>query len=106
MVDLKLITNNLISTNVSVIFYKEDEYGKITKFTKTLQNIKETASYEDIYAAATGISKLYDFDHYDVKLITTNLIENDVLNTTDEKDLETLEEMEIESEENSENQTF
>lgn len=104
MIDPKLITNNLISTNVSVIFYKEDEYGKISKFTKTLQNIKETASYEDIYAAATGISKLYDFDHYDVKLITTNLIENDVVNTTDEDNLETLEEME--TEENTENETL
>lgn len=102
MIDPKLITNNLISTNVSVIFYKEDEFGKVSKFTKTLQNIKETASYEDIYAAATGISKLYDFDHYDVKLITTNLIKNDVVNTTEEE-LETLEEI---VEEDTDNETF
>ena len=45
MKDSRLITNNLISTNVSIIFYIEDEFGKISKFTKTLSNIKETASY-------------------------------------------------------------
>lgn len=84
MKDSRLITNNLISTNVSIIFYIEDEFGKISKFTKTLSNIKETASYEDIYAAASAVAKLYDYNKYDIKLITTNLIENDVFQTLEE----------------------
>ena len=84
MKDSRLITNNLISTNVSIIFYIEDEFGKISKFTKTLSNIKETASYENIYAAASAVAKLYDYDKYDVKLITTNLIQDDVFQTLEE----------------------
>lgn len=98
MQDPKLITNNLISTNVSIIFFVEDpSSGAVSKFTKSLSNIKETASYEDIYNAAAAIAKLYDYTKYDVKLISTTLIENDVtqiienitVDNTQEENIET-----------------
>lgn len=81
----RLITKNVVSTNLCIVFSIEDEFGKTSKFTKTLSNINETASYENIYAAASAVAKLYDYDNYDVKLVTTNLIENDVPQTLDEE---------------------
>ncbi len=81
----RLITKNVVSTNLCIVFSIEDEFGKTSKFTKTLSNINETASYENIYAAASAVAKLYDYDKYDVKLVTTNLIENDVPQTLEEE---------------------
>lgn len=83
MENSRLITKNVINTNLCIVFSVEDEFGKTSKFTKTLSNVKENTSYENIYAAASAISKLYDHDSYDVKLVTTNLIEN---NITQEED--------------------
>lgn len=84
----RLITKNVISTNLCIVFSVEDEFGKTSKFTKTLSNINETASYENIYAAASAVAKLYNYDRYDVKLVTTNLIENDVPQTLEEASIE------------------
>lgn len=96
MLETRLINHNLVSTNVSITFSKEDELGKTKKFSKTLSDVKETASYEDIYAAASAIAKLYDYETFDVKLISTHLIENnDTANTLEENEnhISTLEEL-------------
>lgn len=77
MINSRIVANNILSTDVSITFHVEDEFGKLYKFVKTLTNIKDTASYEDIYEAANAISKLYEHTSYDVKLITTNLIQKD-----------------------------
>lgn len=98
MQDPKLITNKLICTNVSIIFFIEDPTSRnISKFTKTLSNIKETASYEDIYNAADSIAKLYDYTKYDVKLISTTLIENDVTKIMENIQMEDNQEENIET---------
>lgn len=73
----RAITNTLLSTNVTITFQTEDESGKIVKYSRTLTDIKQGASKDDIYAAAEAISKLYENNGYDVKLITTNLIDNE-----------------------------
>lgn len=78
MKNSKLIINKSVSTNVSITFYNKDNSGKTSKFTRTISNIKETASYEDIYNAALSISKLYDYTKFDIKLISTTLMENDL----------------------------
>lgn len=75
--DLRAITNTLISTNVTITFQTQDEFGKTVKYSRTLTDIKQDASKDDIYAAAEAISKLYENNGYDVKLITTNLIDNE-----------------------------
>ena len=92
MINSRMVANNIISTDVSITFHVEDDFGKIFKFVKTLTNIKDTASYEDIYNAASSIAKLYDHSAYNVKLITTNLIQKDDSETL----VETLEEPVVE----------
>ena len=79
-----LVNNNLLSKSVTISFQIEGEYGKIYKFTKTLSNITKNASNEDIYNAAAAIAMLYEHDKFDVKLTTTNLIENEILEILEE----------------------
>lgn len=86
MNDSYVVTTNLLSTNVSIIFYIEDETGKVSKFTKTISNILETASHDDIFAAAAAVAKLYKHDKFDVKLVTTNLLEDEILETVEEEE--------------------
>lgn len=91
MINSRTVANNVLSTDVSITFHVEDEFGKTNKFMKTLTNIKDTASYEEIYNAASSIAKLYDHDAYDVKLITTNLLQKDFTDELAEKDIQTTE---------------
>ncbi len=81
------INDNLLSRNVSIVFQTTDSDGKIYKFTKTLLNITETASNSDIHAAASAIAKLYQHDEFSVRLITTNILENDTIIETPEETL-------------------
>lgn len=96
MLETRLINHNLIGTNVSITFFKEDEFGKIKRFSKTLTDVRETASYEEIYAAAAAIAKLYDYKTFDVKLISTHLIQendSDINSEYTENEISTLEEV-------------
>ncbi len=74
----RAVSEKRVSRNVAITFRKEDHENKVRKFSRTFTNIKDTAEKEDIHAAAEALSKLYDYDDYDVKIITTNLLEDDL----------------------------
>ena len=110
MLTSRLIVDNVETTNLSISFQNEKD-GITEKFTRSLVNIRETASYDDICSAGRAISKLYEHTKYEIKLITTNLIMDDSeeeildenaqvqtleeIDETQQEETETLEETEI-----------
>lgn len=75
--DSRMVTSTALGTNLVITFYSEDEFGVTKRTTRTIAGIKQGASNDDINAAAKAVAQLIDHTRYDVKVVTTNLIEDD-----------------------------
>ncbi|BAK56788.1 hypothetical protein SFBM_1024 [Candidatus Arthromitus sp. SFB-mouse-Japan] len=74
----QVITSTTLATSLVITFYTDNLDGTVRKFTRTIADIKSGLTNDILSAAARAVAELVDHTRYDVKLVTTNLIEDGV----------------------------
>lgn len=79
LMSAQVITSTAVTSNLVITFYVDELDGTIRRFTKTISGVKQGITNDVLSEAAKSISKLIEHTRYDVKLVTTNLIEDAVI---------------------------
>ncbi|WP_242821386.1 hypothetical protein [Candidatus Arthromitus sp. SFB-rat-Yit] len=76
LMDAQVITSTTLTSNLVITFYFDEDDGTIRRFTKTISGIKQGATNDALSEVAKSVSKVIEHTRYDIKVVTTNLIDS------------------------------